>query len=734
MPGRIERGLVTGSRTGNRAASRRPSPFAWTLLVWAVILASIPGSALDAANGDLLDVMSELSNEDLVDICAAPDGTYWVASRSKGKIFHLDNSLARIDADEIASPFGAFDLFNNPVLTRGLAYRAVTDSLLVLALNSPVGVRGTFLLREVKLDGTPVGAAVPVVSPRNGTADLHGLSWDPLADLVWYLDAENDLVVRSNLNGQAITSFSLPGDVPTETTLFGNALDFELHPNGATGFVHVAYGDILTLGPDRIERLSLPGLSTGISIPFPEEIGTQIFGFALGESQGNDVVVVLGSDSGGSMVYLIDREVKLPAPPSELRCAVDIDGDVQLTWRNNGIGLGGIYPAGIQLFVDRKFHVLLSGSTTSFVHRDPPEEEIEYGLRGLDGLGASDFTSCRIRTGEGALIDWIPFPGERIYDLCRNPANGDIYATDAGAGKIYRFNEALQLYPDLPVAPNPLTSPFDRPGGIAFHTDGDGGNGSLMIARTDGVLMRELSLFGVPIDVGIPMNPPSRQNVVSGMTYDPVNKIFTYVDIEDHSLVSIDRFGNIPAAHPPVQPPDFLTGFPHRGIAHNPITEFVLVTFEGGSRVRELFRNGNPGGADFGSHSIGESVRRANAIGGIEVAENVLLVAGIDANAIFRLLIAPRGGEFLRGDSNSSSTIDVSDAVFTAVYLFVTGSAPECEDAADINDDGRIDLSDSVHTLFFVFLGGTPPPKPFPRPGIDPTFQDQLRCQRTVNP
>ena len=72
--------------------------------------------------------------------------------------------------------------------------------------------------------------------------------------------------------------------------------------------------------------------------------------------------------------------------------------------------------------------------------------------------------------------------------------------------------------------------------------------------------------------------------------------------------------------------------------------------------------------------------------------------------------------------------------MFTAVYLFLTGSAPECEDAADINDDGLIDLSDSVHTLFFVFLGGTPPPKPFPRPGIDPTFQDQLRCQRTVNP
>jgi hypothetical protein len=51
----------------------------------------------------------------------------------------------------------------------------------------------------------------------------------------------------------------------------------------------------------------------------------------------------------------------------------------------------------------------------------------------------------------------------------------------------------------------------------------------------------------------------------------------------------------------------------------------------------------------------------------------------------------------LRGDANGDEVINVSDAVFTLLALFVGGfGAPPCEDAADSNDDGALDVADSI--------------------------------------
>ena len=84
-------------------------------------------------------------------------------------------------------------------------------------------------------------------------------------------------------------------------------------------------------------------------------------------------------------------------------------------------------------------------------------------------------------------------------------------------------------------------------------------------------------------------------------------------------------------------------------------------------------------------------------------------------------------GAFLRGDSNGSGTLDISDAVRTIGYLFLGMEAPGCLDAADTNDDGRLDLADPIYCLDFLFRGGAPPPEPFPLRGSDPTA-DELPC------
>ena len=63
----------------------------------------------------------------------------------------------------------------------------------------------------------------------------------------------------------------------------------------------------------------------------------------------------------------------------------------------------------------------------------------------------------------------------------------------------------------------------------------------------------------------------------------------------------------------------------------------------------------------------------------------------------------------LAGDSNADGSTDISDAVYTLVFLFAGGKPPPCERQADANDDGKVDVSDPVFLLSFLFMGGAAP-------------------------
>ena len=85
---------------------------------------------------------------------------------------------------------------------------------------------------------------------------------------------------------------------------------------------------------------------------------------------------------------------------------------------------------------------------------------------------------------------------------------------------------------------------------------------------------------------------------------------------------------------------------------------------------------------------------------------------------------------FRRGDANSDCGVQITDAIFTLNFLFVGGSAPRCQDAADTNDDGKVDLADAITVLGYLFLGGAEPPTPGPEsPGKDPTLDGLTTCE-----
>jgi len=69
---------------------------------------------------------------------------------------------------------------------------------------------------------------------------------------------------------------------------------------------------------------------------------------------------------------------------------------------------------------------------------------------------------------------------------------------------------------------------------------------------------------------------------------------------------------------------------------------------------------------------------------------------------------------FLRGDCNADGKVGLSEPVFHLNYLVRGKTGPDCLAACDSNSDSARDLSDAIFTASYLFLAGPPPPGAFP--------------------
>jgi hypothetical protein len=89
---------------------------------------------------------------------------------------------------------------------------------------------------------------------------------------------------------------------------------------------------------------------------------------------------------------------------------------------------------------------------------------------------------------------------------------------------------------------------------------------------------------------------------------------------------------------------------------------------------------------------------------------------------------AARAASFVRGDTNETGKLEITDAILTLQYLFQgKGDAVRCLDAADTDDDGAVGLPDAILGLTYLFRAGREPPGPFPACGTDQSA-DELDC------
>ncbi|MBI4605518.1 MAG: hypothetical protein HY721_26430 [Planctomycetes bacterium] len=115
--------------------------------------------------------------------------------------------------------------------------------------------------------------------------------------------------------------------------------------------------------------------------------------------------------------------------------------------------------------------------------------------------------------------------------------------------------------------------------------------------------------------------------------------------------------------------------------------------------------------------------------GSVGFAEvEVCTVRGCDARPEGFRYLPPPETPFVRGNTNTDASVDLSDGIRVLLYLFLGGEPSRCQDSMDANDDGGVDLSDASYLFNFLFLGGPEIPPPYPAPGTDPTPDELPGC------
>ena len=155
----------------------------------------------------------------------------------------------------------------------------------------------------------------------------------------------------------------------------------------------------------------------------------------------------------------------------------------------------------------------------------------------------------------------------------------------------------------------------------------------------------------------------------------------------------------------------------------------VNVKLDARSSVGFTYSDVGGPGVQPGAGNINASPRFADpeALDYALAAGSPCIGTGRDGTDMGAIPFTGGGFTFIRGDSNQSGSVDISDPITTLNVLFLGQAPGACPDVYDGNDDGTVNISDPVYVLRFLFQGGEPIPAPYPDTGSDPTA-DEISC------
>ncbi|MFN0057772.1 MAG: hypothetical protein ACKVX7_04880 [Planctomycetota bacterium] len=646
------------------------------------------------------------------------DQSLWVLDQGDGVICHYGLSAFPPDMVALGSiphPFGAAGGFPPAPLCRGIAYQPSNNTLWVL--------NGTTQqVRQLnKTTGAAIGGAIDLTPTIPG--GFIGLTFDTVTNTLWSRDVQNNLVVNFSLAGAQLASIAIP---LIDGVAFGDGIHFVAAGSPVQRFIEVTYGDIFSNRADRTMRLNMAGAVVGIEAPL-QNVPDTILGFVRSTTGSTSYVT-----TNANQIHKVTTSIPSLQPPRNLRGRVSATtGEVTLTWTNHGPGAGGAYTLITVTRDGSTVAASLAGTATSVVDLNPqPEGQVVTYRVTAVSAALSNFSETNVRIGTGGLIDHEQFAGSSIYDIAYNPNTDLLYVTDyspiALQGFIYIYDRNLNLVGSTNTTANRLRgityNPLVNQLVLSRET-------FTALLRIDATTFSSLGSFTTPgTDIG-------------GVKYDPIADSYVFVDASRGApqFMSVDA---VPAtigqfeweATPPLTSGLQLTS----GLCHLPANGVSPLGYllapvgdaTGSTNQAQQFTpvDAFPVPFTVPFDMVGVTVQDSDSIKGIEDVGNVLFVANRATNTIFKILLAPPGANFIRGDANQDSLVNLSDVLFIADYLFAAGALPDCRDAADSNDDGLVDISDALFLVFHLFLSASPPPPPFPGLGPDPTFVDPLGC------
>jgi len=77
--------------------------------------------------------------------------------------------------------------------------------------------------------------------------------------------------------------------------------------------------------------------------------------------------------------------------------------------------------------------------------------------------------------------------------------------------------------------------------------------------------------------------------------------------------------------------------------------------------------------------------------------------------AFIGFITADLDAQYICGDANGDATVNVSDAIWIANYIFIGGPEPNPFLAGEANCDGTVNVSDAIWIANYVFVGGNDP-------------------------
>ncbi|HIC21793.1 MAG TPA: hypothetical protein EYO84_00085 [Planctomycetes bacterium] len=372
-----------------------------------------------------------------------------------------------------------------------------------------------------------------------------------------------------------------------------------------------------------------------------------------------------------------------------------------------------------------------------------------YEVAVLIGPGRSDVLEVVVVVGAGESTEVpidVGFDFTEIFDITVNPDNPNgtprYYCTDSANGQIYGLDEDF-----LPLAV--IASPFEDGipcTGIAFVGTGDADNGSLIVGNgQSGVQMHlmEITLAGefirdLFVFIPTPALPTAKafpgpvEGRAGGMAFGSESGTVYITGPDTCDIYGMSHEGNGETD------PDSSFEHPNEGSQQKGCTtkqcaqsngfigctETLYLTSQTDDGTLEIIEVSVEAGE---ATQIGEGISLAGIEdpGGIVFEGDTFIVTGNSDGSVYQVQST---GNFVRGDANGDSLVDIGDPITILGVLFNSEPASECLAQLDSNDDNQIDIGDAIYVLNFLFQDTAQPPAPFPDPGPDPTPSAVTPC------